>query len=163
MQKYGRHGLSVKHLKMKVMEPKVYVEERLESQRKWYSKKSGVNKNYHYWFKLLTIIFSILITVILGLEEQVGLGGLSTGIAASLGALVAILTAISGLMKFEEKWINYRGCSEKLKRERYLFETATAPYDKADALKVLVLKVENIISSENADWGDYIRNEEDNP
>ncbi len=141
------------------MEQKVYIEERLESQRKWYSKKSSVNKNYYHWFKVLTIVFSILIPVILGLEEYMSMTGLSKAIAAVLGALVAILTAISGLMKFEEKWINYRGCSERLKREKYLFETATAPYDNTDALNVLVLKIENIISSENTDWGDYIREE----
>lgn len=142
------------------MEQKVYIEERLEGQRKWYGKKSRVNKNYYHWFKVLTIIFSILIPVILGLEEYVSMASLSKATAAVLGALVAILTAISGLMKFEEKWINYRGCSERLKREKYLFETGTVPYDKTDALKVLVLKIENIISSENADWGDYIREEE---
>lgn len=142
------------------MEPKVYLEERLESQRKWYSKKSVINKNFHHWFKVLTIIFSISIPVILGLEEYVALDGWSTAVSAALGAVVAILTAISGLMKFEEKWINYRGCSERLKREKYLFETGTAPYDKADSLKVLVMKVENIISSENTDWGDYIRSDD---
>ncbi len=144
------------------MEPKEYLEERLESQRKWYSKKSSVNKSYHYWFKVLSITFSILIPVILGLEEYISLTGWSRAIAAVLGAIVAVLTAITGLMRFEEKWINYRGCSERLKREKYLFQAATSPYDKADSLKVLVMKVENIISSENAEWGDYIRNEEDN-
>lgn len=79
----------------------------------------------------------------------------------NFSALVAVLKAISGFMRFGEKWINYRGYSERLKREKYLFETATSPNDKENALKLLVLKTENIISSVNADWGEYIRHSED--
>lgn len=141
------------------MEPKVYIEKRLEDQREWYSKKSGINKNYHHWFKMLTIVFSISITVILGLENYLSISNISAPIASVLGALVAILTSISGLMKFEEKWINYRGCSEQLERERYLFEAGIAPYDKNEALKLLVFNVENIISRENAEWSAYINRE----
>lgn len=141
------------------MEPKIYIEKRLEDQRDWYSKKSIVNKNYHHWFKLMTIVFSILITVILGLENYLSISNISAPIASVLGALVAILTSVSGLMKFEEKWINYRGCSEQLKRERYLFEAGSAPYDKKDSNKLLVSRVENIISRENTDWSTYIRRE----
>lgn len=143
------------------MEPSVYLEERLEGQRKWYSRKSSINKSYYYWFKILTIVFSILIPVILGLEKYGFLENASTAIASVLGALVAILTSISGFMKFREKWINYRTCSERLKRERFLYQTASAPYNKTNPFETLVSKVENIIGGENLEWSSYISEEQE--
>jgi len=143
------------------MEPGAYLEERLEGQRKWYSQKSSINKSYYYWFKILTIVFSILIPVILGLEKYGFLVNMSTVIASVLGALVAILTSISGFMKFREKWINYRTCSEKLKREKFLYQTTSAPYDKANPFETLVTRVENVISGENFEWSNYISEEQE--
>lgn len=138
------------------MEIKTYIEERLEGQRKWYGKKSMINKHYYYWFRVLTIVFSILIPVILGIEEYIALSNVGKTIASVLGALVAILTSISGFMKFKEKWIGYRLCSERLKREKFLYQTASKPYDGANPFEALVSKVENIISGENVEWGNYI-------
>jgi len=141
------------------MEPKVYVEERLEGQRKWYSRKSMINKRYYNWFNILTIVFSILIPLIVGFKEFFSSDNTIMLTIGVLGTLVAILTSISGLMKFKEKWINYRLASERLKREKFLWETKTTPYDKADAYAELVKRIETIINIENTDWVDYISEE----
>ncbi len=135
------------------MEAEEYVSERLDGQQKWYSKKSGINKDYHYRIKIVTIILAVLIPLLSGLDS-------SALIVGGLGALVAILTTISGVMKFEKKWINYRTASERLKREKLLWQTKTAPYDKDNAFTLLVTRVETIINVENGDWGDYIASKE---
>ncbi|WP_339708441.1 DUF4231 domain-containing protein [uncultured Kriegella sp.] len=135
------------------MKAEEYVTERLDAQQKWYSKKSGINKDYHNRIKIATIICAVLIPLLSGLESFGMLAG-------ALGAVVAILTSVSGVMKFEQKWINYRTASERLKREKLLWQTKTPPYEKDNAFTLLVTRVETIINVENGDWGDYIASKE---
>ena len=137
------------------MEKKDYVETRLADQINWYDKKSVWNKKLYYWFQSLVIILAALIPLLSGLTEDFGK---SIGILIGfLGAIVAILSGLLALYKFQEKWTSYRTTSETLKHEKYLFETKTEPYDDEEfGFQLLVRRVENIISKENTDWNKYI-------
>ncbi len=139
------------------MDASTYIEERLNGQQQWYSAKSSLNKKYHTQLKISTIVLSVLIPFISGLEKQLPEEAPILLLLAILGSLVAVLTAISGLMKFKEKWINYRTASERLKKERLFWATKTGPYAQhMEGFDLLVKRVESIISSENGDWGSYM-------
>ena len=82
-------------------------------------------------------------------------------IIGALGAAVAILSGMLGFFKFQEKWINYRTTSEQLKKEKYLYETGTEPYNQAGkSFNLLVKNCEALISGENTEWNNYIRTED---
>lgn len=138
------------------MESTEYIEQRLDKQQKWYSDKSGKNKNYYHRFKISTIILAVLIPLVSGLEELAIIDISAHLITGTLGAVVAILSSVSGLLKFKDKWINYRMASEQLKSEKYLWSSKTTPYNRSDAYNVLVSRVEAIIRAENGDWGGYV-------
>jgi len=137
-----------------------YVVDRLQEQIDWYSKKSTTNKKYNYFLKSSILIISTSIPVISGFitlpEDKVRL------ILGCLGAIVAILTGLVSLFKFQEKWTNYRTTSETLKHEKFLFLTKTPPYKEEDSFSILVNKVESIISRENTDWNSFINKKDEN-
>ena len=132
-----------------------YIEQRVNDQIDWYSQKSKINKNCHNWSKGLIITFSALIPFAAGFIS------IETKwliyIIAILGFLISILTGISSLLKFQEKWIKYRTTSETLKHEKFLYLTKSGPYDNTDnAFKIFVNRIENLISKENSAWNQYI-------
>lgn len=103
------------------MNEKEYLEKRVDNQINWYSNKSSTNKKLHYWTKGLMIIFSIAIPFVAGINDQDAYPlNLALGM---LGGLVAILTGLSALLKFQEKWAEYRITAEGLKREKHVYLT----------------------------------------
>lgn len=69
-----------------------------------------------------------------------------------LAVLIAIISGVVTLYKFQENWIEYRTISETLKHEKFLFLTKTAPYDEEDSFHALVERIEGLISKENSTW-----------
>lgn len=137
-----------------------YIKDRLQDQIDWYSKKSTTNKNYNYILKTATLIISTSIPFISGISTlEDNAVRIILGI---LGAIVAILTGLVSLFKFQEKWTNYRTTSETLKHEKYLYLTKTFPYDEQDAFATLVSRVESIISRENSDWNSFFSKKDEN-
>lgn len=96
-----------------------YIKARIDDQIKWYSEKASTNKLYNHWTKGLIILFSATIPLIAGLEFCSTIKNITVGI---LGSLIAILSGLSGLLKFQEKWSEYRTTSETLKHEKYYFK-----------------------------------------
>ena len=80
-----------------------------------------------------------------------------------LGVLIAGITGLLALYKFEEKWIKYRTTAESLKHEKFRYLTRTMPYDGEAPFPLLVQRVESLISQENQDWSQYVgtRTEQD--
>ncbi|MFY0630857.1 MAG: DUF4231 domain-containing protein [Flavobacteriaceae bacterium] len=136
-----------------------YLSERVDGQIAWYNKKSGINKGYHLKSKALIIIFSALIPFATGYisSERVWL---DYGIA-SLGVLIAILTGLSTLFKFQDKWGDYRLTAEALTHEKYLFQTASGVYNSHEKpFKLFVFRVEKLISKEVTAWSEYTSKDE---
>lgn len=137
-----------------------YIENRLQNQIDWYSKKSTTNKRYNYLFKTTILIISTSIPLLSGipiLDDN-----LIRIVLGVLGAIIAIMSGIVSLFKFQEKWTNYRTTSETLKHEKYLFLTKTTPYNEQDAFGTLVSRVESIISRENSDWNSFFSKKDEN-
>lgn len=100
------------------------------------------------------MFFSATIPLFAGLEFCPTIKNIILGI---LGSLIAILSGLSGLLKFQEKWTEYRTTAETLKHEKILFLTKTGPYNEEDdPFKLLVTRTENLVSKENSAWSQYI-------
>jgi len=139
------------------MKEEEYLKSRVDDQIKWYSDKASANKQLHHSTKGAIIIFSAAIPLIAGLDFDITSKNITLGL---LGTLIAILSGVSGLLKFQEKWSEYRTTSETLKHEKMLFVTKTGPFDNAEEpFKILVTRVENFISKEHSAWSQYINKE----
>lgn len=133
-----------------------YINERLEDQIKWYSKKATKNKLLNNWTKAIVIILSATIPLFVGIEFNEIFRNI---VLSAIGVVITIISGLSGLLKFQEKWTEYRTTSETLKHEKYLFKANAAPYnEEKEPYKLLVTRIESIISREHSVWGQYINN-----
>ena len=134
------------------MDENLYLTERLDDQINWYDRKSAMNKKWHQLGQTALIILAVLVT----------LSGMITYdskdpfwlryVVPVIGALIALITGVLSLNKYQENWMAYRTTSETLKHEKFLFLTKTAPYDTPEAFNRLVNRVETLISKENSNW-----------
>lgn len=122
---------------------------RLENQLAWYGDKSVKN---HRWSNLLKIIqtaLALLIPMLNLLTDNVKWA------TAGAGAMIALLEAIQQLKQYSTLWVTYRSTAENLKHEKFLFLSAAGPYrglSEAERLMQLAERVEERVSTENANW-----------
>ena len=136
-----------------LMAPEEYLKLRLEDQIDWYDRKSAINKAWFKWLSIVEIVSASAIPVLAPYAGESLAIKVATGI---LGALIAVIASIKSLMQLQKNWIDYRTTSESLKKEKFLFLTASEPYAHERAFSVLVQRVEALISKENTDWAQYI-------
>jgi hypothetical protein len=135
------------------MTPDDYVKLRLQNEIDWYDRKSAVNKTCFKWLSIVEVISASIIPFLAGYADY----GVSIKVIIGfLGALIAVLAAIKGLLQLQKNWIDYRTTCESLKKEKFLFLTGTEPYGNEHSFKVLVQRVEALISKENTDWAQYV-------
>jgi len=140
------------------MDETAYIQERLDDQINWYSQKSKTSQN---WFKTLRVIEILAAATIPFLAGYVtDTEPMLKVIIGLLGVVIAFVAGFIYLSKFQEIWIEYRTTSETLKHHKYLFLTKSSPYDAEDAFQALVLTVEALISKENSNWNNYIKQTE---
>ncbi|HAR4689056.1 TPA: DUF4231 domain-containing protein [Staphylococcus aureus] len=129
-----------------------YLSERLEDQIKWYDNKSMSCQKFYNLNKYIQIVSGALIPALTPFSlvfESI----LLTIILSILGLMIVISQSISHIKKFHENYIHYRTTCEALKHEKYLFLFNVEPYDnEKQPLKLLVTRVESIISNENINW-----------
>jgi len=137
------------------MNQEEYLQERIDDQINWYDRKSLQSQKWFKRLQIVSIIAATTIPFISGyLTETTIWLKLAVGV---LGLIVAAITAILGLYKFQENWLEYRTVCESLKHEKYLFLTKSEPYDSEDSFKILVERVEGLISKENTKWRGYMK------
>ena len=132
-----------------MISPDEYIQQRLNDQISWYARKSSMNQG---WFRRLRFVEVVAAA---GIPFLAGFAKESLAIRVTIGALgvvVAVITALLGLLHLQEHWISYRTTAEALKSEKFLFLTQTVPYDKADAFHLLVQRVEGLLSKESSEW-----------
>jgi hypothetical protein len=134
------------------MNEEQYLNERLDDQINWYSKKSQTNQRWFKRLRLLEIIAAAIIPFLAGLGTKVPYYSIIIG---ALGVIIAVSAGLSALYKYHENWIEYRTTSETLKHEKYLYQAKCSPYDNENALCCLVQRVEGLISKENTQWSRY--------
>ncbi len=127
-----------------------YLEERVENQRAWYSKKSAVLKKRHQSLRVIVILISVILPFLTGImSDKTPIIKITIAVGS---LLIAFFEGISSLFKYQEQWLNYRNTAEALKREKLLFLTKSGPYETSQALPLLVTRCEGIMSEENQTW-----------
>ncbi len=132
-----------------------FIKDRVDDQHDWYSRKSSRNKRYYLWFNGLIICSGATIPLVAAFSElHNGQYGMAV---AGLGVLTAILSGLSALFKFQEKWATYRITAEALLREKFLYRTRSHPYThQTDSFRLFVVNIERILDSENKGWAQVI-------
>jgi hypothetical protein len=121
--------------------------ERLESQIRWYDSKSGAAQRNFKWGRYFVIASSAAIPL-------AALTGYPM-VTAILGGLIAICEATQHVNQWQHNWITYRSTCEALRHEKYTYLERADPYDDLDdkaARKLLVERVESLISTEHSKW-----------
>ncbi|MCZ6703611.1 MAG: DUF4231 domain-containing protein [Ignavibacteria bacterium] len=140
------------------MDESEYLKNPLDDQIDWYYRKSAKNQKYYKLFQLILIVSAAAIPLLSGyIDKEISL----PYIIGALGFLVAIITALQGLYKFQETWTAYRTTCESLQHEKYLYLTKTNPYVGKNAFNLLVQRVEMLISQENSSWAEIMKKTEE--
>lgn len=132
-----------------------YFKERLDDQIAWYDAKSQSNQKSFKRLRVCEIVLACSLPILVGLPESTM--PYATAIAGLFGVAIAILSSVLALYKFEENWIEYRNTCESLKHQRFLYMTRSEPYHDTDAFNRLVSCVEGLISKENSNWSQTVR------
>ena len=127
-----------------------YMEVRVENQVLWYDAKSMANQRWFKWLRLAEISAAATIPLLSAFVSQPHVP-LAVGV---LGALVAVIAGALGHFQFERNWVKYRTAGQSLQKEKFLFQTKTAPFDRdpEQNYALLVQRVETLVSGENTDW-----------
>ncbi len=134
------------------MDQNEYIKNRLDDQIDWYDRKSQWNQTM---FKRLRIFEFVAAASIPFLTAYIEFSFIKFTIGL-LGLLIAVITSVITLYKFQENWVEYRTTCETLKHEKFLFETGVEPYNIKEAFTLLVQRVEGLISKENSKWAQYV-------
>src|SRR3990167_2912065 len=119
---------------------------RLEQQINWYDKKSGSAQKLFKRLKFTEISCAALIPFIASILPRV---------AGFLGVTIVILEGLQHVNQWSQNWITYRSTCEALRHEKYTYLGRTGIYEgKSDeeAKRVLVERVESLVSTEHAKW-----------
>jgi hypothetical protein len=143
------------------MNEEEYFKNRLDDQIDWYDIKSSKNQKNYKLFQLTLIFSAAAIPLLSGYLGQEGATPFLPYIIGALGFMVAIITGILSLYKFQENWTAYRTTCESLRHEKYLYLTKTNPYGGKNAFNMLVQRVELLISQENSSWAEIMKKTEE--
>lgn len=136
------------------MTPAEYINQRVDHQIEWYSRKSQDAQQYFRRLRGAEIISAAIIPFLAGFTTT------HIVVPAEVGCLrvvVVVLAAFQSLGQHHERWIEYRTTCESLKHEKYLYLTTSEPYDSEDPFPLFVERVESLISKENSAWAQHTR------
>ncbi len=133
------------------MDQEKYLVDRVDDQINWLSAKAAFNQTRYKRLRVLQLLCSASIPFLVATISD------NTGplkwIAGGLGVIVTIAEGLQALYKYHELWLQYRGTSEALKREKMLFLSGSGRYGGAEnAFSAFVVEVENILANENTQW-----------
>jgi hypothetical protein len=127
-----------------------YFNQRLEAQIAWYENAARKNKKYFQVLKIGEIVVAST-TPFLIAHSNVD-GGILHVTAAVMSILIAVLAAMIGAFKLQEKWIQFHTVCEQLKHEKYMYLAHAGVYEKNASFPSFVKRVEVILIRENLDW-----------
>ncbi|HAA17174.1 MAG TPA: hypothetical protein DCE41_37855 [Cytophagales bacterium] len=143
-----------------------YLNKRLMDQMNWYDRKSIANQQKFKNYKAAEIILGAMIPLLIAFPDiKIPLGegqqplDLTSIIVASIGVAIVILGGLLSLNKYEENYVSYRTSAEKLKSEKWRYQTRTNPYQANQRFDALVNNVEKILTEEHNAWVQYQQEE----
>ena len=139
------------------MNEEEYLKNRLDDQINWYDRKSSQNQKTYKRLQFVLIISAASVPFISGYVDNLSylqylLGG--------IGVLIAAVTGLLSLYKFQEIWTTYRTTCESLRREKFLYLTRTDPYIEKNAFNLLVQRIEALLAKENSSWVEVMKKTE---
>jgi hypothetical protein len=120
--------------------------QRLEQQIQWYDTRSMSSQ---FWFK------RVKITEVICAAFVPFTSFINSYVTAILGVIIVLLETLQHLYQWQHNWVSYRSTCEALRHEKYCYLGHAGPYDGANdetAKKVLVERVESLISTEHSKW-----------
>ncbi len=133
-----------------------YIKDRLENQIDWYDKKSIRSQKLFKRLQVIVILSSATIPFLSGYMDGTSL--YLKVVIGLLGLVIASITAIIGLYRFQENWLEYRTTCETLRHEKYLYLAKATPYNEERSFLLLVERIESLISKENTNWQSFMKN-----
>lgn len=136
------------------MDEQEYLKSRLDDQIAWYDKKSQAAQRRYKQLRTFEIVGAATVPLLAAYADT------SIAVRAALGLLGVLLAVGAGLLSlhnYHERWLEYRTICETLRHEKYVFVTRTDPYDGPEPFKLLVQRVESLISKENSAWAQTTR------
>jgi hypothetical protein len=132
-----------------------YFKDRLENQINWYDDKSIRDQKKFKRFKGTVIVLSASIPFFVGFISHHTFWKI---VVSVIGVIIVVIEGWLGLTKYHEHWIEYRSICETLRHEKYMYLTRTGVYETDNPFKLLVERVESIISKENVNWASLNNN-----
>ena len=120
-----------------------WVADRLEPQMQWYGRAARRSRLGYLSLRLLTLGAAAAITIV------------SITSWAPPGWQPTWVPGILGLFRWRDQWLMYRATAEGLKREQSLYLAQAGPYAgraSPDALALLAVRAEQLMTTENASW-----------
>lgn len=130
-----------------------YLEERVDSKIKYYSKATRNSKKKHSAAQITVIALGLIVPVAVNLEHE-WFSGITDEFLRILVTLLSLSTAVvSGIANFKkygELWIVYQMTLEQLSREKNFFLTQSEKYrEEKGRFNLFVESVEKILAVEN--------------
>lgn len=112
---------------------------------RWYKRFSYRARMRYGVMEALAIIASAAIPVAAAAD-------VATSVIAALGAVALVATALRTTFGFHENWIEYSQIRYAIERESALYLSGAPPYDAADAVQQLVVRVETVAEAGGQRW-----------
>jgi hypothetical protein len=140
------------------MNEEEYIKQRLDDQQTWYESKSAWNQKCYKQLRMVEVVLAAGIPFVSSLIGRFPNSPNAFPIIVSVIAfLIAAISALLALYRFQDNWMQYRSVAEQLKREKFLFLTKSQPYAGEDPFHVLVDNVEKILGEENNTWREQLK------
>ena len=136
-----------------------YITQRLDDQIEWYDRKSRSNQRWYKALRMIQFSAAALIPFLTAYLSEILITKLIVGL---VGVVIAVVTAMLDLYRYQEHWIEYRTTCESLKKEKFLFLADSGPYgsESVTVFQLFVQRVEALISTEHSNWVQYARQPE---
>jgi hypothetical protein len=132
----------------------------------WYSRTRSWMRYCHYTSQVCVVILTASVPILAVFADEsfvrdatspIALLIKSRALPATLSGVAAMIVTMSGIFQWHKKWLARAYTCELLKSERVKFETrAGDPYISAknedEAVRLFVLKIEEIAVSELEEW-----------
>lgn len=136
-----------------------YLRNRLDQYQNWYDKKAVLSKRKYLQGRIWSAIGAVLVPIItnisfpnIDLTENYFLDP-GKVLVTIISSSVALLIALEGVLHHREQWKNYRTTEQYLTAQKHLFINSVGDYsnlERKEAFKLLVTRIENAITEENA-------------
>lgn len=101
-----------------------FLQVRWLGQLRWMEKRARSSRNFHYFLRLVTIVGSVCIPALVGLNLSVGMNRAIFVVSLA----VALSAGLDEFFRFGERWRHYRATTEQLQTEGWRFLQLSEQY-----------------------------------